>query len=655
MSRYVFDIETDDYLNVCTTMWIIVFADLDTRKLLSFRGNDPRWIEIYKNAKLLAGHNILGFDIQAIDKLFGIRPNKNCAIHDTLLMSQTQDYKRFGNDGHSLARWGEFFGDPKIEFDDFSHFSQEMLIYCKQDVKLNVKVYEYLLEEFKGILAKAPQFKHYIRAEHAVADWCGRASKNGWPFDVKGGNKLVQILESENEEALNALSSKLGIKSVVKDKVPITNQERVSKNIESLIKVAEHVGYPDIEEAVVTCGELQGEIKFPKWTKKGCYDSHTANWFNIDPWNGFEDRLIDGAYCRVEFNDLSLSSVADVKIFLYRNGWQPTEWNYKFDPETKQKEKTSPKITEDSLEFLGGDGKLYLDYSIASSRLSILKTWLENTDENGMLHGECMTIGTPSMRARHSIIVNVPSVDSKWGKEMRSLFTTKPGWVIIGCDSAGNQARGLAHYLKDEGFIDTLLNGDIHQYDADKLTSVLKSMKIDFEVPRSKAKRFLYAFLFGAGGDKLWSYVFGVFDKTKGNKLKNGFVSAVPGFKDLTTKLEKIYGKTKQYGEGYIPSIAGNRIYVDSLHKLLVYLLQSCEKATCSAAIMVAMDNLEKENIPYMPLIMMHDEMQFMVPIEHAERAKEIGANAFKEGPKLFGIEIMDGEGKIGNNWYETH
>jgi len=276
-----------------------------------------------------------------------------------------------------------------------------------------------------------------------------------------------------------------------------------------------------------------------------------------------------------------------------------------------------------------------------------------------MLHGECMTIGTPSMRARHSVIVNVPSADSKWGPEMRKLFTTIPGWKLIGCDSAGNQARGLAHYLGDQDFIDVLLHGDIHTYNAEKLISVLDDMGIshDFtpKVFRPKAKRILYAFLFGASGAKLWSYIFGNLDKKQGNQLKAGFLKAVPGFKNLLEKLENIYGKTSQYGDGYIPSIAGNRVYVDSFHKLLVYLLQSCEKVTCSTAVMLTMNQLEKEGIPYIPCIMMHDEEDFLVPEEYATRAAEIGKNSFKEGPKLYGIEIMDGDAKIGNNWYEVH
>src|SRR6185369_890259 len=97
----------------------------------------------------------------------------------------------------------------------------------------------------------------------------------------------------------------------------------------------------------------------------------------------------------------------------------------------------------------------------------------------------------------------------------------------------------LAHYLKSEEYVDLLLNGDIHQYNADILTQVLKDMGIKHVVPRSVAKRILYAFLFGASGAKLWSYIFSGFDSVKGNKLKKGFTRAVPGFQALLDKLEK--------------------------------------------------------------------------------------------------------------------
>lgn len=628
MSKYVFDIEGDNLLPKLSTVWVICLYNLDTGEETHFRGfEEDKWRPILSGAELLVGHNICGYDIPALEKIFKWKPSRHTRLHDTYVLSSVLDYNR--PYGHSLASWGEHFGYPKIEFEDFSQYSEDMLVYCTRDVSLNVKVYRQLVSEMKesmGRVKNPDRLKWYIRAEQSVSRWCALAEMYGWPFDKSYAEELFATMDAELELTRAKITPILGMKTVAVDKV-------------------------------------KGEVpaKKPKWIKSGCYDSHTANWFGVDPWSGFEgeERRIEGEYSRVKFEHLDLDSVNDVKIFLFRNGWQPTEWNYKsvFDPDTGRnvKIRMAPKITEDSLEVMQGNGKLYCEFLTTKSRHAILKGWLETCDENNRVHGSCFTIGTPSMRARHSGIVNVPSADAPWGKEMRSLFGTIKGWKLIGCDSAGNQARGLAHYLQSEEFTKQLLEGDIHQYNADVLTAILKNMGINHVVPRSAAKRILYAFLFGASGEKLWSYIFGTLDKKNGNRLKAGFIKAVPGFAALVEKLENVYGSTSKFGQGYIYGIAGNKVYCDSFHKLLVYLLQACEKATCSAAVMLTMDRLEEAGIPYQPCIMMHDEEDFIVPEEYAEQAAAIGKLAFKEGPQLFGIEIMDGDAKIGNNWYEVH
>lgn len=617
----VFDIEADNLLDKVSRLWVLRTQNIHTGEKRRWILDDHGWMDYLSSCKAVIGHNIIGYDLAALKKLFGWVLPKSVEVRDTLLLSQLLDYRRFGHDGHSLDRWGQHLGFPKIHFDDFSQYSEEMDVYCERDVELNVKVYLQLVEEIKAIAEKSPQIRHYIKAEHAVSKWCAAANEHGWPFDLEGALTLATELEDTIKNVEEKLQVLLGLKAVAKDKC----------------------------KGVVA-------IKEPKWNLNGNYKHHTANWFQIDASTGMdEDRLVEGPFCRVEFVPRKLSSVSDVKDFLYENGWVPTEWNRKRNEITGKFENTSPKITDDSLELLGGDGALYRDYSVASSRYSILKNWIAGVDDNGRVHGDCMTIGTPSMRMRHSGIVNVPSVDAPWGIQMRKLFRAQPGWVIIGCDSSGNQARGLAHYLQSEDYIDLLLNGDVHTYNAEILTNVLRELGFNVTVPRSAAKRALYATLFGASGGKLFLYCMNYIDARKGNKLKKGFLKAVPGFDRLMKQLERIYGHTSKSGFGWIPGIAGNRIYVDSFHKLLVYLLQACEKATCGAAVMYTMEELERRGIPYIPLIMMHDEEQFMVPEEYAEEAKAIGANAFKEAPKLFGITIMDGEGKIGQNWYETH
>lgn len=633
-------------------MWVLHAYDMDSHEEFHWLEGDLSWKNTLDQAKLLVGHNLLGYDRYVLKRLFGYILPDDCVCHDTLIMSLVLDYRRFNKLGHSLENWGEALGELKMDWlghlieigflppgskkkDAFARWHPDMLIYVKQDVHVTKRVYAVVLQEFKALYGRVPAIKSYMQAEHAVAEWCSEARLHGWPFDIEGARLLIVKLEEVMNRAYEALNAELGYKCVA----------------------------VDLKNGVY-------EVKQVKYTKFGTYYATVANWFGVDPYSGVDDpelngeighRQIQGDYCRVEFPKLSLDSIADVKIFLYRNGWKPTQWNYKF--EGRVRVQTSPKITEDSLECLGGNGKLYNDFLVARSRWSIVKTWIENTDENGMLHGDCMTIGTPSMRLRHSIIVNVPSGEinkdgtsvSEWGPEMRALFGVLPGWKQVGCDSAGNQVRGLAHYLKDDDFTELLINGDVHSRNATEISKILSSMGIKHEVPRPRAKRILYAFLFGAGGPKLWSYIFDVFDDVKGPKFKEGFIDAVPGLPDLLDKLAKVFRTTKKKGFGYIPGIAGNRIYVDSLHKLLVYLLQACEKATCSSAIMYQMEKFKEEKIPYIPLIFMHDESQVMVPDAYAERAREIGIEAFREGPKRLGITIMDGDGKIGMNWRECH
>lgn len=628
MSKFVFDIETNGLLLQGTRCWIVAAKNLETNVMQYWLEDNLGWQKVFDEATLLIGHNIMGFDIPMLEKLYGWKPKKHTRLEDTLILSQVLDYKRFGSEGHSMEAWGVHFGQPKVEHEDWTQYSEEMKNRCLTDVDLNIRIWDQLKEEAKIHISnpKKPYIRTYLQAEYAASRWNATASLHGWPFDLEKAVPLLALMKDEMDAAHIALSHKLGTKAVAVDK----------------------------KKGIV-------EAKSPAWTKIGAYAARTADWFGIDPYTGQdEDRLLEGDYSRVTFEPLDLDSVQDVKVFLYRNGWEPTEWNTKRVPDPKRPERlitvnTTPKVTEDSLEFLGGDGKLYCDFLSTKSRYGVLKTWIEAVDEGGNLHGEAMLVGTPSMRARHSLIVNVPAVDSTWGKEMRGLFKCKPGWKLIGCDSAGNQARGLAHYLQSEEYVKLLLEGDIHQYNADKLTEVLQGMKIAHKVPRARAKRILYAFLFGASGAKLWGYIFDVQDKEKGNKLKNGFQKAVPGLKALLEVLEKIFASTRKFGSGYIVGIGGNRIYCDSFHKLLVYLLQACEKATCSTALMLTANNLEAAGIPYQPCIYYHDEIDFMVPEEYAIQAAAIGKQAFIDGPKMYDIDIMDGEAKIGDTWYEVH
>ena len=96
---------------------------------------------------------------------------------------------------------------------------------------------------------------------------------------------------------------------------------------------------------------------------------------------------------------------------------------------------------------------------------------------------------------------------------------------MVGADLSGIELRMLAHYLAryDEGrYADILLNGDIHQVNADKIG-----------ISRRAVKTVTYAFLYGAGDAKIGhSFDSSLNDsaaKRKGKEIRSAFVDAIDG------------------------------------------------------------------------------------------------------------------------------
>lgn len=621
--KLVFDIEANGLLDTVDTIWMITTINLGTNEQVTFcdyavaKGARPLddFKLFFDQATLLIGHNVIGYDFPLLRKLKGWKPKSTTKVIDTMLMSQVLDYDRFGG-RHSLALWGEYLGKKKPEHDDWSQYSDEMLHRCEQDVQINVMVYKHLFGEYKNLVEKKPLLKDSIRIEHDVSEFCSLAREIGWKFDRAEAVRVLGLMKEELEAIRLKIEPKLRLAVKQVDKEP----------------------------------------KQPKWIKSGNYDAHTARFFGVPPENGKNERIVEGPYSRIEFITPDLGSIDSVKEYLYSIGWEPDDWNWK--KINGEFVKVSPKLTTSSLEKLGEDGLLLDQYYTSRSRHDILTGWIESLDSNDRLHGDCFTIATPTGRARHSNIVNVPGAKSVWGKEMRSLFITEPGWKIIGADSSGNQFRALCHYLKNEEYTNEVLNGDVHQKNADVLTAILREEKelgpLE-SLPRATAKPFIYAYLFGAGGEKVALILTGKRNAKLGNKIKAEFAKRVPGLKELNDKIQRIYHQTESMGKGYIPALDGRKVYSESAHKCLNYLLQSAEAITCKAAVSVIMKKLDEANIPWRPLIFYHDEVEFEVPEEFVDQAMAISKEAFRDAPKIFNVQIMDGEAKVGNTWYDVH
>ena len=161
---------------------------------------------------------------------------------------------------------------------------------------------------------------------------------------------------------------------------------------------------------------------------------------------------------------------------------------------------------------------------------------------------------------------------------MRSLLTCEKGSKVVGADSAGNQFRGLCHYIGDDKFTNEVINGDVHQRNADILG-----------ISRPQAKTFIYAYLFGAGPAKLGEAISGKKSAKIGKEADATFKATLPGLKVLKDTLEDEFRMSMmKTGQGFIMGADGRRVMVASEHQTLNYLLQTLEGITCKAALVYA-------------------------------------------------------------------
>jgi DNA polymerase I-like protein with 3'-5' exonuclease and polymerase domains len=187
--------------------------------------------------------------------------------------------------------------------------------------------------------------------------------------------------------------------------------------------------------------------------------------------------------------------------------------------------------------------------------------WLKLVKKDRIHHWCVVSTNTHRCAHRNPNLAQVPS-----DLRFRDLFIASPGNVLVGADLQAIELRMLGHYLHryDGGrYCEILLNDDIHQVNADKIG-----------ISRRDVKTVTYAFLYGAGDEKVGMSIDPTLTAAKAKKLgkqvKGDFISAIDGLGRL---LEDV--KEAASMRGGIKSIDGRFIKVDSPHKALNYLLQS--------------------------------------------------------------------------------
>jgi len=307
---------------------------------------------------------------------------------------------------------------------------------------------------------------------------------------------------------------------------------------------------------------------------------------------------------------------------------------------SKVTEKGSIIVDESTLKEIDlPEAQLIAEYLMIQKRVGLLESWIDNVKDDGRVHGRVITNGAVTGRMTHQKpnMGQIPSVNSEYGAECRALWGVTDGNVLVGTDLSGIELRCLAHYMQDPEWQEELLNGDIHQKNADAAG-----------ITRPQAKTLIYATLYGAGPTKIGSIVGG--GAKEGTKVLQNFYRNTPALSRLMEKVKKVANK------GYVPGLDGRRILVRSEHAALNSLLQGCGAIIAKQWCIEAHKEFKRQGLSVQQVAFVHDEIQIEAQQADAEVVASIMVDSARKAGELLGFRCpVDAEAKIGNNWFDTH
>ena len=400
MKQIVFDIEANG-LNP-DTVWCVIAYEREAKEYIEWSGdtlpNFKDWVKEQDELEVI-GHNIIGYDIPVLERLLKVDFSK-CKVTDTLVMSRLAEPSRLG--GHGLENWGQLLHQPKGEHSDWLNFSQDMVEYCQQDVRVNELVYQRLLRDLRDFGTES------VMLEGQVQRIISKQIENGWLLNQRAAFNLLGELKEK----------KFDLEDKVHEKF---------KPLPTFIK----------------------EIT-PKVKKDGTY-SVVGLKFLGDQWE-----IAVAPFSRLDYPEFNLGSRQQIGRYLKYFGWQPETFT----------DKGQPIVDEGVLSKVKGipEAELIGEYLMIQKRIAQVQSWLDAVKDDGRVHGYVNANGAVTGRMTHSSpnMGQVPAGYSPYGKECRAVWVVPEGYKLVGMDASGLELRMLAHYMNDKDYTNEILTGDIH-------------------------------------------------------------------------------------------------------------------------------------------------------------------------------------------------
>lgn len=667
----IFDIETNGLLDELDTVHTMHCLDTSDGKKLRFNGGKfadgspaardgtlEEGFRLLMEQDRLIGHNIIRFDLPAIQKVYPwFRIKRETVIRDTLIMARLRwptlrqiDSKAMKNGkrapeftgamvgANTLKAWGIRLGVLKRDYEgEWGSFTQEMEEYAAQDPVTNYALWEKC--QTRPVAEEAEQLEQ--RTQEIIA----MQQAFGFEFDTEAAHDLERILRGAKADLMDELRE----------------------------------AFPPWYEPVKYKGK---PVEFvPKRNNKRM---------------GYEAGVPMGKVKLASFNPGSRVQIADRLKTLYE--WQPVEFT-----ETGQ-----PKVDETTLGSLDHipQAKTLIDYLTVDKRLGQLaegdKAWLKYVQEDGRIHGEVDTLGAITRRMTHKKpnMAQVPSMFNAkgpvpYGKECRQLFKVKPGNKLGGCDAEGLELRMLAHYMaKYDGgeYGRTVVEGK-KEDGTDVHTVNQRLIRLN---SRDSAKTWIYAYLYGAGLLKLGMVILedmsgpqreawlkrtkASFEKSQSNDwlsykerriaglgkaARSRVEEGLPALGALQEKVKRLAKKN-----GKLKTLDGGFLKVRSQHSALNTLLQGGGAIVMKKALVIFVDWLLDRGWEADRLtgefrrgddVMgftanVHDEFQMEIPEHLVDEIGELAKASIRAAGEAYDMRVeLAGSFDHGTSWADSH
>lgn len=567
---------------------------MDTGEVKTF-GPDQISDALYllMNAEEVCGHNIIDYDIPALQKIY---PDFTIAgkVTDTLVLSRLirttlaeddailnvknpEHFPRRLIGSHSLKAWGlrlsDILGDDhkKGDYDGgWENYSQEMLDYCVLDTHVTAELYKHLMTF--GFSEES------IELEHSMAQICQTIGNNGWTFNKTKAITLYSDLCQIRDDLQKDLDELFPPWEITEEFIPARDNK--------------------------TLGYVKGEV--------------------------FIKRK------QVEFNPGSRRHIEKCLRDKYK--WKPTKF-------------TGTGHAQIDETILGGlpypEAQQLAKFFLVQKRIGQLAegpaAWLKKIDDDGRIRHTIVVGGTISGRCAHRSpnLAQVPKAGLLYGAECRELFGPPPGWTQVGVDLSGLELRMLANFLDDGGvYANQILEGDIHQFNANAIKGT-----------RDQAKRFIYSVLFGAGDQLVGKIVGG--NAKDGKRLKDSFNEAVPAFAKLQSNLKRAAKRGYLVGLcGRKLYIREERKLLSQLLQASGAVV--CKKWVQLTHTEI---NKQFGPEQAFLMAWVHDEVQIACKNKDiADECREIAIRMARDTGRHFNTKIrIDAEGNLGKSWLDCH